>query len=150
METEKINDASVFAAQYFYEDGVEDGLMLFNFSPTIAFQGPYLIVSSTRELAVELANVAAEETEQSASLPNTRLSVDAKELARILNDNLQPMVAANMLEKGNTRQQAENEVAIMLSIVKMFKNVQLDFEVKPDQMQLDLRVETNGAKTSTN
>ncbi len=150
LETEKINAASIFAAQYYYEEDVEDGLLLFNFSPTIAFQGPYLIVSSTRELAVELASVAAQGNEQSSSMPNTRLSVDATELAGILNDNLQPMVAANMLEKGNTRQQAEGEVAIMLAIVKLFKHAKLDFQVRPDQMRLDLRVETNGSRASTN
>jgi hypothetical protein len=151
LETERISDGSIFAAQYFYEDDVEEGLLLFNFSPTIAFQGPYLIVSSTRDLAVELARVASQRdpSQSEESQTNTRLEIEGNGLSRILNLNAESLLASNMLEKGNTRKQAEVEISYLLAAVKLLKDAQLDFRVEPERMRLKLQVRVNEQDPTT-
>ncbi len=144
LETETIGDAKISAAQYFYDDQTEEGLLLFNFSPTIAFQGPYLIVASRRELAVELAQLAGNQnsksTNQSDGTTNTRIDVDAAELTTILKENRESLIAQNMLEEGNSRKQAEEAIGILLSVVDLLKDGSLDFKVKSTEMRVDLQL----------
>ena len=139
LETEKIGSTTISAAQYFYDDQTEEGLLLFNFSPTIAFQGPYLIVSSNRDLAVELGQFAEQNRDldaKSMTRTNTRMNIDAGELSRILSENREPLIANNMLEEGHSRNEAEDEIDILLGIVKLLKDAELDFQVEPDEMRL--------------
>ncbi len=143
LETLTSGTAKLSTAQYFYEDDTEEGLILFNFSPTIAFQDDYFIAASNRELAVELTRVAAGQQETQAtdvSRSNTRFNLDALQLAKILKDNREPLIANNMLEEGHTRKQAEEQIDILLQIVDLFQDATFDFQVKPDQMRLDLQL----------
>lgn len=154
LETETIGDAKISAAQYYYDDQTEEGLMLFNFSPTIAFQGPYFIVASSRDLAVELAELAGKKTAEnnSAKSPptNTRLDVDAAVLSRILKENRESLIAQNMLEEGHSRKEAKEAIEIVLAVADFFKDGQLDFQVKPDEMRLNLQLRVNQLNAVSN
>ena len=147
LETESIGESKISAAQYFYDDDVEEGLLLFNFSPTIAFQGSYLIVSSDRELAVELAGVAKdrEGSEHLDEPTNTKMNLDIAMLSRILKANRESLVTQNMLEDGKTKQESEETIEVLLSIVDLFKDGNLDFRVKEDEMRLDIRLTVDEA-----
>ena len=143
LETEKIGSTTISAAQYFFDDQTEEGLLLFNFSPTIAFQGPYLIVSSNRDLAVELGQFAEQNRDldaKSMTRTNTRMNIDAGELSRILSENREPLIANNMLEEGHSRNEAEDEIDILLGIVKLLKDAELDFQVEPDEMRFNTQI----------
>ncbi len=152
LETENIGDAKISAAQYVYDDKTEAGLLLFNFSPTMAFQGPYMILSSDRELAIELAKLVGElrpgdvvkpTTADRPSEPaavNTHLDFDSLVLSRILKYNRDGMVSQNMLEKGHGRKEAEAEVDLIFGIVDLIQNGQLDFQVNPTDMKLAVQL----------
>ena len=76
LETEKVGETKVSSASYVFDDDVEDGLLLFNFNPTVAFRGDHIVIASSRPLAVELAHMTAELAENCES--NTLLHVDGK------------------------------------------------------------------------
>ncbi|MEM9943237.1 MAG: hypothetical protein AAF939_16860 [Planctomycetota bacterium] len=146
VETEKRDESRISSAQYFYEEGTEEGLVLFNFSPTIAFKGDHLIISSTRDLAIELADLVGQpKTEDS----NTELQIDGKMLHQVLQANLESLVAQNMLEEGNSRDEAENAIEILLSAVNLLKELKLDFDVNDDQMQMAVKVRFDSANSKS-
>ena len=146
LETESIGDAKISAAQYYYDEDTEDGLLLFNFSPTIAFQGPYLIVSSTRDLAVELAQRASEKPgamrQSETDRSNTKLDFDLRVLGKVLTDNRESLIAQNMLEEGNSRKQAEEAIGLLLEVIDLLDESSVDFQVEDDKMQVDILLTT--------
>ena len=140
LESEKIGDTSLSAAEYFYEDGTEEGLLLFNFGPTIAFHGSHLILSSKRELAVELAEMVAKGNVDGVEDKNTKALIDGQMLHQVLVANREALVAQNMLEDGNTKKEAEKQMDIVFAIADLFKDIQLDYDVTDQQMKVDVRV----------
>ncbi len=153
LETEKMGEARVSSATYMFDGETAEGLLLFNFGPTIAFQGSYFIVSSNRHLAVELAELAAKrerggengDAHEKRGDANTRIVVDGVALQRILADNREPLIANNMLEEGNSRADAEQAIGTVLRIAELVKSIELDFTVGDDQMKFDFGVEVVGA-----
>ena len=152
LETEDIGEAKISAAQYVYDDKTEAGLLLFNFSPTMAFQGPYMILSSDRELAIELtklvvelppkgtANSAPDDAPSRPAILNTHFDFDSVVLSRILKNNRDGMVSQNMLEKGHGRKEAETEVDLIFGVVDLIQNGQLDFQINPTDMKLAVQL----------
>jgi hypothetical protein len=148
METETIDGAKISSAQYYYEADTPDGLMLFNFSPTVAFQDELVILASTRSLAVELAQLGQQSgqadgggsRERTESKSNTHLKLDAKVLNEILEANLDSLVTQNMLTEGSTKEEAEQAIQTMLSIINLFEGMDFDYRIESDQMKFDLEL----------
>ena len=140
LETEKLGDTKLLSASYFYEDGTEKGLMLFNFAPTIAFHDSHLIVSSNRELAVELSELLAIDAENQTTDSNTKLKIDGQTLHQILSANSESLIAQNMLEEGNDRVTAAQEIQVLLLAVDLLRDAQLDYRVTDDEMKLDFSI----------
>lgn len=138
-ETETIGETKVKSASYYYEDGTEEGLILFNFTPTIAFQGSNLILASSRDLAVELAELSEQASNENEGL-NTRIQLDGQALHKILEANRESLVAQNMLEEGNERKAAETQIDLVLTIADLFREANLDYEVTPEKMQAKFSV----------
>jgi hypothetical protein len=99
-------------------------------------------VSSTRDLAVELAKLAAVRqrvpTDSGDNSSNTRLRVNAAELSQILKQNQESLITKNMLEKGTSRQQAGAEAEMLFAIIDQFAGLEFDYRVKPDEMLFEL------------
>lgn len=140
LETEKIGETKVSSASYVYDKDVEEGLLLFNFAPTVAFHGDHIIIASSRPLALELAKMTDVAAQPSES--NTLARVDGERLHRILKDNRESLIAQNMLEKGHDRKSAANEIDTLLAILEFLKKSELDFRVEADEMRLNLTVTT--------
>lgn len=139
IETESIESTKLTTASYYIEEGAEQGLILYNFAPTIAFEGDNIVISSNRALAVELASLSKDDpsaTEKS----NTKLKIDGRMLHKILNLNKESLVAQNMLEEGNDRDQAIEQIQLVLSIVKLFHEANIEYHVDESSMELDLQV----------
>ncbi len=83
----------------------------YNFRPTLAFADQAMILSSDLDLATQLQRQLLEGTEQSRGTAGDNLLVQAKAtpLLEVLQANRESIIAQNMLEKGNNRQQAEGE-----------------------------------------
>jgi len=72
------------------------------------------------------------------NVTNTAAKLDVAELAKVLNDNKRHLVAQNMLEDGNTREEAENQIGILFEILKAFEDLQFQFDVADDVLKLKL------------
>lgn len=93
----------------------------YNFSPSVAFAGEHFIVSSTTSLARELASVVSK-TPLQASDSNTFAQLDVRAVSDILDDNRPQLVAQNMLSEGNTKEEAEQEIGDLLSLLDAAKD----------------------------
>ena len=139
-------DYQLTTANYLVDNSDNRDLFIYNFSPTIAFRKPYLIISSTRALGEELAELAGEANSQKTLTTNTRMRFDVRRIRNLLELNRESLVAQSMLEKGNDRQQAEHETDLLLAALESLDSGELDLQVAPDQMTLrfKLRADSEG------
>ena len=138
LETEKIGDTKVLAASYFYEEGTEEGLLLFNFTPTIAFRDSDLILASNRDLAIELAELTANQKPEAAEDVNTKLNIKGETLHRILEANSESLIAQNMLEEGNDRKAASQQIELLLTAAKFLRGLDVNYRVGDQEMKFDM------------
>ena len=144
VETETIGQTRLLASSYYYEEGTEDGLILFNFGPTIAFKGSNIVISSTKDFAMELAELIKTDVKGGPAgkfeTKNTRIKIDGQMLHKILADNIDSLVAQNMLEEGNTRKEARAQLDVALLVADLFKDAGLDYEVNSKEMKLEFSI----------
>lgn len=143
VETETLGTSKLTSASYFVEEGAEEGLVLFNFAPTIAFEGENLVLASTRELAVEICELLkakAKPTPNRQESSNTSVHISGPMLTRILELNRESLIAQNMLEEGNDRDEAETQIELVLSVLDLFKDAGLDYQIGSEEMRLDLNI----------
>lgn len=140
VETENINKTKITSAEYFYEDDTEEGLILFNFSPSIAYTGEHLILSSNRKLALELSQLVAGTPGAYESQSNTLATIDSEQLTKTLGANRESFITQNMLEEGNDRRDAEYAIDLALSIAELIKMIQFDLEVTPQRMNFQFEL----------
>ncbi len=112
----------------------------YNFSPTLAFAGERMIVSSSTQLARTLIGLSAP-SESNIKQPNTVAVLNADALADTLRDNKQQLVAQNMLEKGHGPDQANAEIDVLFDILALFKDVTVELDVDDGQLKLTTDVQ---------
>ena len=122
----------------------------FNFSPTLAFSGKRVVLSSSTKLARELLGLdgAVQVANDNASHSNTVANLDATTLQKILQINKPQLVANNMLEKGNSKEAAEAEIGLLLDLVGFFRQARLNLDVKDSQLTLAAYLDVNLPKES--
>lgn len=153
LDMETVADNPFFTATYVrdVDRQTQDQLPIqFNFQPTIAFVNDQVIVSSSSALAKEIAQQlgakqlgsgaeAAPTTAGKSDHKNTLIRVDAAAVYQTLEDNRGQLIAKNMLEKGHTRAEAEQETQVLLEIAKLFESLQMDLGFQ-GQAALDFRL----------
>jgi hypothetical protein len=129
--------------------GLADGI-LFNFSPSRARVGNQYVFSSTVELARQLVDELEQEAKSheeaplSASTANdgtilqSRLSFSG--VSNYLGAEKKQLVTQNMLEQGNSPEEAEKEVSLLLQLLDHLGRVETTNRYLPDQYQFDLRI----------
>lgn len=112
----------------------------FNFSPTIAFAGQRVILSSTTELAREMVTASSDRTGDPTGIPatsaNTSVVVHAAAVRSLLDANRESLIAGSMLEKGHSRDAAQAEIDLLLELVGMLDRATLDLKVTDERMEL--------------
>ncbi len=101
----------------------------FNFQPSLAFEGDYLILSSTRQLTEDLIDALRKEAQQQVkpvAEKHTIGVVDGVNLASILAANRAALVRQNMVEDGNSRAQAEKQIDILLELVRHLRDFTIE------------------------
>jgi len=113
--------------------------LIYNFSPTVAFQGDQFVLASTEQLAAELLQAPR----QPALAANVSLDLQADVAGQLVADNQQSLVSQNMLTKGQTREEAEAEVAVLQQLIRLLRGAtfQLKHDSAAKQLQLDLAVQ---------
>jgi hypothetical protein len=117
-----------------------NGLIHYNFSPSLGFVDDYLILSSTAGLAQELAAAATNGKHEKDEGVNTRVFIDGRVLLEILNENREALVAQNMLENGHSREKAEGELGILFSILETLKDGAMTLKNTDDSLSLKIAI----------
>jgi len=118
----------------------------FNFRPSLAMPGHYLVLSSTDTLAENLIDALSKETADAVkplSGTHSLVEIDGTQLASILAANRENMVRQNMVDEGNTRAQAETAIDILLTVVKRVKGVTLNVGNHAGQSRATLQLQLN-------
>jgi len=124
---------------------VDEAPIQFNFSPSVAFRGDRFVIASSKALAMELATAKAVQTTAS----NTDIYADGEQIGAILKQNLESLIGQNMLNEGHTREQAEQEINIILTIVSAIRGAELRLVTDDDQIRVKLQLEVSGSSEGT-
>lgn len=91
----------------------------FNFQPTLAMPGQYVILSSSEGLARDLIDALGSQA-AAAPLANTHsyLEIEGSAVADVLAANREHFIQQEMLEKGSTREEAEAGFVALLTVVE--------------------------------
>jgi len=101
----------------------------YNLRPALAMPGDYMILSSTEVLARDLIDAVKQEAEaktQPRFAAHSLVDVDGGLLTALIKANRENMVGQNMVEKGNTREQAEGEIDMLISLVGLLGGAKLE------------------------
>jgi len=115
----------------------------FNYRPSLAMPEGYMILSSTDALAEDLIDALAKETKEGTkALPgvHSRMTIDGPGLAAILGANREAMIRQNMVEKGNSRKQAEKDIGNLLLIVEHIGETEFEMAVRDGRTEATLRL----------
>jgi hypothetical protein len=114
----------------------------FNFQPTLAMPGDYLILSSCDSLTRDLIDAISQQGNVGDPLAEVHSLAEfsGPQLESILNANFEAMVRQNMVEDGNTRQQAEQQLRILMTVLKHINNVTIEAGTSDGKSQLTINV----------
>jgi hypothetical protein len=115
----------------------------FNFQPSLAMPGDYLILSSCDGLTRDVIDAINQQPDASQPLAGVHslAVIGGPQLKSILNSNFDAMVRQNMVEEGSTREQAEQQLRIMLTVLKHIRQVAVSAAATDGQAQLSLKVD---------
>ncbi len=142
MEMDKSDGVSIVTAKFVPEEKERTSAsarIQYNFSPTVAFAGSRMIISSTRELAEEVARLG--KAPNNASEVNTEVDLNGNVLADVLTDNRESLIAQNMLAKGHGREAAEKEMDALFEVVRAFAGATITLSNKDNQLSLEVQVQ---------
>ena len=152
LMSEKVGAAKYITASYIQMDNMMDKAtdspssnLYANFSPTLAISGERFALSSDRALAEQLLDGSKKEASStSGRVNNTALEVWPRELAAIGRLNREALIAQRMLESGRSRQRAEGEIDIILTIADCIQSVGLELTTDNGSLILHARADLPG------
>ncbi len=120
---DRVTQADVkFTTAYFSARQVKDRAALetrYNLRPSLAMFDDYMILSSTEGLTRDLIDALkspAAGTEPTLDQTHTLFQLEGAQLGSVLKSNRQQMIRQNMVDKGQTQEQAEVEVDTLLTL----------------------------------
>jgi len=138
-----------FTVAYFSAAGEKDRTNLdsrFNFRPALAMPGEYLVLSSTEGLARDLIDALKKEAAgpiKALAETHSLVEINGSQLASVLGANRESLVRNNMVKEGNTQEQAETEIDILLAMVKHLRKLTLDFGSHESRPRASLELKLN-------
>jgi len=134
---------------YFSTTGIEDKTRLdqrFNIRPTLAMPGEYVIFSSTDGLAQDLVDALNQEMKQGGkplAQTHSLVELEGGQLASILQANRQVLVRGDMVKKGNTQEQAEAGIDMLIALARFVKHIELGIGMNEALTQARLEINLN-------
>lgn len=126
-----IQGETQFTVAAFSTADIEDKTKLdqrFNYRPALAMPGEYLILSSTDGLARDIIDALSRETEHTVkpfAETHSLVEIDMGQLASILETNRDTLVRGDMVKKGNTQEESETGIDMLITVVKFVDSVKL-------------------------
>lgn len=138
QNTEKLGDIMVASATYIppKEGDRQAAGIHFNASPTVAFVKDKFVISSTKALAIEIAQALEKEVPAAESGVNTRLRINGEKLQLTLADNRAQLVAQNQTDKGHSEAEAEKEIDLLMQLLQGFRETSLSLTTTDDTLRL--------------
>jgi len=116
--------------------------MYLNLSPALVLSPDHMILSTSKNLAEELVDLA-QTRDANATIPeNTLIEVNGQRTAELIRDNREQLIAQNMLEKGHDRAAAEKEIEVLQALVSYFEGAKLRLVPGEQSIRLDLELKT--------
>jgi hypothetical protein len=115
--------------------------IVFNFSPSLALMGDRCILASSQSLArklISMDDAAMERTEV-----NSQANLDAKTLRSILADNRSQLISQNRLQEGNSQEEAEANIELLLQLLGYFHGISASLGAQDDHLRLQLALEVS-------
>jgi hypothetical protein len=108
----------------------------------VAFAGNKFIVATTKELALATAtaNPVTAATDDDSRVVNSDVVLRPAELRDILADNQEQLIAQNMLEKGHSRDEAEQEIGVLLELLQWVDRLGLRLETTPSEIRASVEL----------
>lgn len=150
LESETMDAKQIHSAIYLQDSDkkYENGLPIqFNFSPTLAFDGDLVMITSTKALSKQAAKLTGQigndhESKSNDSKSNTVMNVDLRAVQRMLEANRQQMISQNMLEKGHTKSEAESEIDTLLQLLSLISKLSASLQFN-EFVRLDANLDLN-------
>jgi hypothetical protein len=128
----------------------------FNFTPALAIVGKHVVLSSSVELCESLVGDLASVTAEAPASDTTvrevtgsdRLRIDAPRLRTVFEENLDALIAQQMLEKGKSRAEAESELRAILAVFDWVRDLELESGLDDGALRLRLDLGLAGAKAA--
>lgn len=114
----------------------------FNFRPSIAFAGEYMILSSSDGLVNDLIDALKAHPAAPVAGLNSLVDIDGRKLAAALELNREFLIQKNMLEKGREREQAAQGLDTVLGILRNLGRATLRAGAPGGKVQLELTLDT--------
>lgn len=147
MDMETMGETQLIMARYVAEVDRKEGKAVpiqFNFSPCLAFIKDTAILSSTetfaKQIAEQLSSPSASKGNEAKAHSNTLLELDAAAIRKALELNKSHLISQNMLEKGHSKKEAEDEIEMLMKILGLFRKGNLSLEYS-DQAVLDVSLD---------
>jgi hypothetical protein len=153
IEEHGASKSKIIGYRFVENDGnkaLADGI-LFNFSPSRVRVGNQYVLSSTVELARQLVDELEQEAKSrekqtvsslstaiDGTILQSRLSFSG--VSNYLGAEKKQLVTQNMLEQGNSPEEADKEVSLLLQLLDHLGRVETTNRYMPDQYQFDLRI----------
>lgn len=140
-----------YTTAYYSMVGIDDRANLeprFNFQPTLATVGPWLVMSSAEGLARDVIDALQKETQAGTKAlagVGTLVELDARQLASLLEENLDNLIRQNMIEKGHSQEQAEGEIGALMAVVRALGEASLQIGSEAGSPSASLKVTLNVA-----
>ena len=144
-----VHKGTKLTVAYFSTAEIEDKTKLdqrFNIRPSLAMPGGYLILSSTDGLAQDLIDALSQEMEQGVkplAQTHSLVKIEGGQLASIMEANRQLLVHGDMVKKGNTQEQAEAGIDMLIALVRFVKHVELGIGMHESLTQARLEMNLN-------
>ncbi len=143
MDMEQIGDhAELVTSSYVPEEDDRestDANIVYNFSPSVGFAGKRFVVSSSQKLARRLT--LAKVPSPPIIDDNTKANINAGVLRDVLSDNREQLIAQNMLQDGNSREEAEAIIDLLLQVVAYFQDASLRLAATDDRLEAEFKIQ---------
>lgn len=140
MDIQKSDAMDVITSHYVVQKKDQANLaapLIYNFSPTAVFFGDQFVLSSSESLARTIAEARRLPQENA----HTAVAVEGTPLRAVLNDNREQLISQNMLQKGQTHDEAEAELQVILQLMEYLQNAKLRLVPSESQLTLEAAVQ---------
>jgi hypothetical protein len=140
---------TTYSMAYFSTSGIDDKNKLdqrFNIRPALAMPGEYLIISSTDGIARDLIDTLNREMQHKVkpvSETHSLVEIDTAQLTSILKKNRDTMVRNDMVKKGNSQEEAEAGIDLLITLVKLIERAKLGLGTHKGLTQALLEIKLN-------